>query len=654
LSWEGYESLVTKRIALISEHASPVAVLGGVDEGGQNVYVGQLARHLAKIGYDVDVFTRRDSDVLPEVAEWLDGIRIVNVPAGPARRLHKEELLPYMRDYADYVVGFCAAHRRYDLVHANFWMSGLVAAEVKRRIGIPFIVTFHALGRVRRLHQGEADAFPDERFGIEDRVVAEADHIIAECPSEEEDLIRHYNADPSRITIIPAGFDPAEFSPISKELARAALGLPVDERIVLHVGRMVPRKGVDNVIRGFGRLIRDTGIRARLVIVGGESDEPDPDRTPELGRLAGIAEEEGVRDRVVFAGRGRREQLKYFFSAADVFVTTPWYEPFGITPLEAMACGTPVVGSNVGGIKFSVRDGETGYLVPPRDPDALAERLAHLFGHPQLLNLLGRQAIHRTDDLFTWRHVASAVAALYERILTPVRVGGMEAGELAAIERAFHDGVQALDKSRRLMQASILGAAQAVGECFRSGGKVLVCGNGGSAAEAQHFAAEFLGRFRRPDRPALPVIALCADTSTLTAWSNDVGFEGAFARQVEALGRPGDVLLGISTSGRSINLVQAFQAARMQGMRSVALLGRDGGLVRKLSDCPVVVPAEDTQRIQEVQLLVIHLICELVEDRLFARDWTDGANEAEPRTQIVPAAVPAGTGLTASMPGAGG
>jgi phosphoheptose isomerase len=335
-------------------------------------------------------------------------------------------------------------------------------------------------------------------------------------------------------------------------------------------------------------------------------------------------------------------------------VTTPWYEPFGITPLEAMACGTPVIGSNVGGIKFSVRDGETGYLVPPRDPDALAERLAHLFGHPRLLNLLGRQAIHRTDDLFTWRHVASAVAALYERILTPVRVGGMEAGELAAIERAFHEGVQALDKSRRLMPGSILGAAQALVECFQSGGKVLVCGNGGSAAEAQHFAAEFLGRFRRPDRPALPVIALSADSSILTAWSNDVGFEGAFARQVEALGRPGDVLLGISSSGRSINLVQAFQAARMQGMRSVALLGRDGGLVRKLSDCPVVVPAEDTQRIQEVQLLVIHLICELVEERLFGRDWTDAAREGGTSTPMVPTPIPAGAGVAASLPGAGG
>jgi D-inositol-3-phosphate glycosyltransferase len=640
---------VTKRIALISEHASPIAVLGGVDSGGQNVYVGQLARHLARIGYDVDVFTRRDSAALPEVAEWVDGIRIVNVPAGPAEHVPKEALLPYMSAFTDYVARFARSGERYDVVHANFFMSALVAAELKRRLRIPFVVTFHALGRVRRQHQGSADAFPDERFEIEDRVVSEADHIVAECPAEEEDLIRHYNADPSRVTIIPAGFDPAEFCPISPALARAALGLPADERIVLQVGRMVPRKGVDDVIRGFARLVRDKGVPARLLIVGGETDDPDPARTPEIGRLESLAASDGVQHLVSFIGRARREQLKYYYSAADVFVTTPWYEPFGITPLEAMACGTPVVGSNVGGIKFTVRDGETGYLVPPRQPDALADRLAHLFRHPSLRQVLGRQAVHRANDLFTWRHVASATAALYERVLTSGRGGGAEAGERAVVERAFDEGVQALEKSKRLVQTSLLTAADAIAECFQAGGKVLVCGNGGSAAEAQHFAAELLGRFRRADRPGLPVMPLCADTAILTAWSNDVGFESAFARQVEALGRPGDVLLGISTSGRSSNLVQAFQAARLQGMRSLSILGRDGGLVRKLSDVPIVVPAEDTQRIQEVQLLLIHVLCELVEARLFDHEWHEDES-----TAVSDATSSIAAGTTAAGTSAGG
>src|SRR5438067_8577503 len=411
---------MSRRIALISEHASPLAMLGGVDSGGQNVYVGQVAKNLAAMGYEVDVFTRRDSAHLPEVAEWVNGVRIVHVPAGPPTAVPKEDLLPYMDEFTAYMLRFCRGPRKaYDLVHANFWMSGLVAANLKRAAGTPFVITFHALGRVRRLHQREADRFPEARLDIEDRIVAEAGHIIAECPQDEEDLIRLYNADPSKITIVPCGFDQAEMSPVSKALARVVLGLPSNERIVLQVGRMVPRKGVDNAIRGFARLIKDHGVPARLLVVGGESNEPDPRITPEIGRLRAIARKEGVADMVTFVGRRGRDVLRYYYSAADIFVTTPWYEPFGITPIEAMACGTPVIGANVGGIKFTVRDGETGYLVPPDDPCALGERLAHLYNHPKLLSVFSRQAVNRANALFTWQKVAGAIAALYEDGLAP-------------------------------------------------------------------------------------------------------------------------------------------------------------------------------------------------------------------------------------------
>jgi phosphoheptose isomerase len=615
---------VPKRIALISEHASPLAVLGGVDTGGQNVYVGQLARHLVQIGYDVDVFTRRDSDALPEVAEWVDGVRIVNVTAGPAEPVPKERLLPYMDAFAAHVVRLCRRQREpYDLVHANFWMSGLVACEVKRALGIPFVVTLHALGRVRRAHQGDADGFPDERFGIEERVIQECDQIVAECPQEEEDLIRFYNADPAKISMIPAGFDPSEFSPMSKELARAALGLPPNEWTVLHVGRMVPRKGVDNTIRGFARMAARAGIDGRLIVVGGD---PNADSS-EVERLRSIARDERAEERVTFAGPIGRDRLKYFYGAADVFVTTPWYEPFGITPLEAMACGTPVVGSNVGGIKFTVRDGECGYLVAPNQPDMLAERLAHLYRHPRLVSVFRRQAINRANDLFAWRNVTNEMAALYERLVTSGAMHGPEdADELVAIDRSFDAAIAALEETKRLIGPAILRAAAEVADGLAAGGKLLICGNGGSAAESQHLAAEFVGRFKRPDRAGLPAIALTADTSVVTAWSNDAGFDEVFARQVEALGRPGDVLVTISTTGRSRNLVRAIEAARERGMRSVTFLGRDGGHCRKLSDVPIVVPVNDTQRIQEVQLLVMHTLCELVEERLFARRWREDAS----------------------------
>jgi phosphoheptose isomerase len=615
-----------KRIAMISEHASPLAMLGGVDSGGQNVYVGQLARHLAALGYEVDVFTRRDSAGLPEVAEWVSGVRIVHVPAGPAEYVRKEDLLPYMGEFTTAMVRFCRRQpERYALVHANFWMSGLVAADVRRVLGLPFVITFHALGRVRRAFQRTADAFPDARFAIEDRIVAEADHIVAECPQEEEDLIRYYNADPARTTLVPGGFDPSEFWPIAKPLARVTLGLAPDEPVILQLGRLVPRKGVDTAIRGLARLRAEHGVAARLLIVGGDSNDPDPRVTPEIGRLQAIARDEGVADAVVFVGRRGRDILKYYYSAADVFVTTPWYEPFGITPLEAMACGTPVIGTNVGGVKFTVRDGETGYLVAPADAAAVAERIAHLYRHPRLMNVFRRQAIRRANDLFTWRHVAGGVAALYEDVLAagdPRRRA--QAGHLAVIDRGFDDTLQTLQESRRRLRGPIAEAADLVAGCFASDGKALICGNGGSAAQAQHLAGELVGRFRLPGRRSLPAIALTADTTVLTGWANDAGYEDVFARQVEALGRPGDVLIVLSTSGQSPNVLRALEAARRRAVRAVGLLGRDGGLAQGLVDVAITVPSPDTQRIQEVHTVAIHLLCELIETHVAGADVAAG------------------------------
>lgn len=612
---------MTKRIALISEHATPLGIFGGVDSGGQNVYVGQLAKHLTAIGYDVDVFTRRDNEHLPDVVDWQCGVQVIHVPAGPPINLAKEMLLPYMGEFTTFLLDWCRDRGSYDLLHANFWMSALVAAEVKRSLGIPFVVTFHALGRVRRLHQGDADQFPDDRFAIEDRVVREADHIIAECPQDREDLLHLYNADPNRISIIPCGFDTTEFWAIDKIRARLTLGLPPEERLILQLGRMVPRKGVDNAIRGFAHLLKQDSVNTRLLIVGGEANTPDPQRTPEIGRLTAIAQELGVAEQVTFVGRRGRDVLKYYYSAADVFVTTPWYEPFGITPIEAMACGTPVIGSDVGGIKFTVKDGETGYLVPANNPEALAERIFHLFNNPQLISLFGRQAIRRSQDHFTWQKVTSAVAALYEDVLAGITPTiGVEANQLAVLDRGFESVIKAMQRSQRLLGPAIQAAAQAMTHCFLRGGKLLICGNGGSAADAQHFAAELVGRFCCPHRAGLPAMALTADTAFLTAWSNDVGYEDVFARQVETFAKPNDLLVGISTSGRSKNVIAAFNAARRLNLTSIALLGGDGGELCTKADLPIVVPALEPQRIQEVQILLIHLLCELVESQLLTTD----------------------------------
>ena len=407
---------MSKRIALISEHASPLAAAGGIDGGGQNIYVAQVAKHLANLGYSVDVFTRRDHPSQPETLEWRPGVRVVHVPAGPATYVRKEALLPLMDEFSAHVREYARRNGGYRVAHANFFMSGLAARELKRSQGTPFVMTFHALGRVRQVHQGAADEFPPARMVIEDELIGEADAVIAECPQDRTDLTTLYPGDPRRICVIPCGFDKAEFWPITRALARRTLGYRADERILLNIGRLVPRKGIDNAIRGLGRLARTHGIEARLVVVGGNSDLPDPELTPEIGRLAALAAAEGVGDRVTFTGRRSREFLKLYYSAADVFVTTPWYEPFGITPLEAMACGTPVAGADVGGIRFSVADGVTGALVPPRDPDALGARLADLLRDPVRLKELGRNGIRRVNGQFTWQRVARSIGLLYEDV----------------------------------------------------------------------------------------------------------------------------------------------------------------------------------------------------------------------------------------------
>jgi D-inositol-3-phosphate glycosyltransferase len=408
---------MAKRIAFISDHASPLAAAGGVDSGGQNIYVAQVAMQLAQLGYEVDVFTRRDSEALPEIVEWRPRVRVVHVPAGAPSFVRKEELLATMPDFAAWMGAFARRHGGYHLAHANFFLSGLVARELKRALGTPFVVTFHALGRVRQHHQGRADEFPRERPAIEECIIQDADAVIAECPQDFSDLTTLYAADPSRIVVIPCGFDRSEFWPITKPFARRALGLPKDERILLNVGRLVPRKGVDNAIRGLSLLSRRFGIPARLLIVGGNSDLPDPALTPEIGRLQALADAEGVGGLVTFTGRRSREFLKLYYSAADLFVTTPWYEPFGITPLESMACGTPVIGADVGGIRYSVADGETGCLVPPQDPEALAARAAEMLRDPGALRTMGRNAILRVNGQFSWRKVTRSIAGLYEQVL---------------------------------------------------------------------------------------------------------------------------------------------------------------------------------------------------------------------------------------------
>jgi len=407
-------------IAFISEHASATVFLGSEDAGGQNVYVDEVSRNLGRLGYRVDVFTRRDNPNAPEIIEWAPGVRVVNLDVGAPEFMLKDKLWPLMPAFRDALIEFMLCDGvRYDLLHGNFWMSGWVAAQLRRQLGIPAVQIFHALGETKRRHQGEADTSPDERIAIERGVIRDVDRLIAQCPAEDSELVDDYGADPAKVVVIPSATNIAQFWPISRDEARRYIGLKTDEPIVVYVGRMLPRKDVRNLIRAAALVMRRSQIPFSLLLVGGEAADPDPAKTPEIEVLQSLARQLGIRDRVRFTGKRQPHELRYYYSAGDIAVTTPWYEPFGLTPLEAMACGRPVIGSAVGGIKFTVQDGRTGCLVPPRDPEALANCLQTLLEQPALRQQMGQAARARVEREFTWPMVAERTAHLYESLLTP-------------------------------------------------------------------------------------------------------------------------------------------------------------------------------------------------------------------------------------------
>lgn len=399
---------MNKRIALISDHASPLAAPGSIDNGGQNIYVKELAIELATQGCIVDIYTRWENIALPQVLKLSKNIRLIHIKAGPKKCIPKEQLVPYRESFAENMITFMKIYGiRYDVVHANFFISAYVAMRIKERMAIPYVITFHALGKVRRLHQGDNDLFPPERINIEQRAINLADAIVAECPQDRRDLLEHYDAPADKITVIPCGVNIKTFFNTGKKCSRTRLHIPADDFVILQLGRIVPRKGIENVIRATAIAVKK-GIKCHLVIVGGTAAND-----AEHLRLKKLCEDLHINDIVSFVGQQEQMELKYYYSAADVFVSTPWYEPFGITPLEAMACKTPVIGSRVGGIQFSVKEQETGLLVDPEQPQALAESFENLSRNNHLLEQMGENGLERVKSMFTWKRIAQEMLLMY-------------------------------------------------------------------------------------------------------------------------------------------------------------------------------------------------------------------------------------------------
>ncbi|WP_433158470.1 glycosyltransferase [Kribbella sp. CA-247076] len=396
------------RIAMISEHASPLAVLGGADAGGQNVHVASLSLALAERGHTVDVYTRRDHHATPERMRLGPGVEVIQVPAGPPRPVAKDDLLPYMGEFGDWLTVFWA-DRTPDVVHAHFWMSGVASAHARRRMPLPSAQTFHALGSVKRRHQGRQDPSPDERVDIETALALRSDAVIATATDEVRELLA-LGAPPEVMHVVPCGVDAFPPVPPSDSRWRSGRGR------ILSLGRLVERKGVDTVIAALADV-----PEADLVVAGGPPTGFDAD--PEVLRLRAVAAEAGLADRVSFIGPISRTEVPGLLRSADVVACTPWYEPFGIVPLEAMACGRPVVASAVGGLLDTVIDGVTGMHVPPRDPARLAVVLRELLADPGRRDALGAAGHARVLAEYTWPTVAEATEGVYRRIVSPVTSG---------------------------------------------------------------------------------------------------------------------------------------------------------------------------------------------------------------------------------------
>lgn len=411
---------------MLSYHTCPLATLGGKDTGGMNVYVRDLTRKLGTLGVHVDVFTRSQDEHVPHVLHDLGyGNRVVHVKAGCEVPLPKQELVSYLPEFFNGIEQFSSIKNlEYDLIHSHYWMSGLAAIELKQLWRVPFIHMFHTLGVMKqRVAQSENEAEGDYRLTGEKQILLEADRIIAATPAEKAQIQWLYQSDVQKIEIIPPGVDLSRFYPIPEDEAKEVIGIPPCDQVLLYVGRIEPLKGIDTLIEAIA-LMRRKGefkdLSFCLVVIGGEPEMIGGNGSPEMARLKDLCHAHGLDDLVTFLGKRDQDTLPYYYSAAEAVVVPSHYESFGMVALEAMACGKPVVASQVGGLAYLVQDGVTGYTVPSSDVEALADRLAQLIKNPDLRDKLGTQAASLAQK-FSWDIIAERILNQYQEVLSTIR-----------------------------------------------------------------------------------------------------------------------------------------------------------------------------------------------------------------------------------------
>ncbi|HEY9693834.1 MAG TPA: glycosyltransferase family 1 protein [Oculatellaceae cyanobacterium] len=408
-------SINKKHIALISVHGDPAIEIGKEEAGGQNVYVRKVGEALAKQGWQVDMFTRKASATDPTIVQHTPNCRTIRLTAGPEEFVPRDNLFEYLPEFVEQVLKFQKQSGiTYSLVHTNYWLSSWVGMQLTKIQGSKQVHTYHSLGAVKYKSVTTIPMIASTRLATEKAVLETASRIVATSP-QEKDHMRSLVSQKGSIDIIPCGTDTRKFGSITKEAARAKLGISPETKVVLYVGRFDQRKGIETLVRAVNRSQLRGQADLKLIIGGGS--RPGQSDGKERDRIESIVAELGMQEFTTFPGRLDETTLPTYYAAADVCVVPSHYEPFGLVTIEAMASGTPVVGSDVGGLQFTVVPEETGLLCPPKDEVAFAEAIDRILSNPEWRNELGDNARKRVEEMFSWDGVASQLGKLYEELM---------------------------------------------------------------------------------------------------------------------------------------------------------------------------------------------------------------------------------------------
>lgn len=408
---------------MLSIHSSPLARLGGKEAGGMNVYVRELARSLAAAGHTIDIVTRQQAPDWPAQVALTAGAQVLHVLAGPPQPYDKNRILEHLPQLLRQLEQHAAASGGYDLIHSHYWVSGKVGLSLRERWRVPLVQMFHTLGAMKnQVARSRDESETDQRYQIEYRLMQQADALVAATPLDYQQMQRLYTPDTAPVQIIPCGVDVVQFAPQPRDVARARLGVPPHQQLIICIGRMEPLKGMDALIRAAALLrqpsagLPATGEHLRVLLIGGEPEDQPANWNTEQRRLDALRHRLGVAAVVQFAGAQPHERLPDYYAAADVLAVPSHYESFGLVALEGLACGAAVVASAVGGLTVTIEDGRSGLLVPPDDAPALAAALQRVLTDAALRAGLQQHARERALG-FRWSAIADQTAALYRALL---------------------------------------------------------------------------------------------------------------------------------------------------------------------------------------------------------------------------------------------